>query len=259
MQDQPAPLRVFITGASSGIGAALARAYARRGAILGLVGRREEALHGLAHSLATMTRTYVVDVRQADALGTAAAAFTAEFGAPDVVIANAGVSYGTLTERAGDYDAFCEILATNVNGLAGTFAPFIPALQERRRGTLVGIASVAGYRGLPGSEAYSASKAAAIVYLESLRIRLRAHGIAVVTISPGYIDTPMTRGNPYPMPFLLDADRAAAAMMRAIDRRARYTIVPWPMAIVARLLRLIPNAVWDRLMARAPHKPRKPQ
>lgn len=259
MAAAPTPLRVFITGASSGIGAALARGYARRGAVLGLVGRREAALRELAESLGTVTRPYVADVRMAEALADAAAAFTGEFGAPDVVIANAGVSYGTLTERADDYEAFREILATNVNGMAATFAPFIPALQERGDGTLVGVASVAGYRGLPGSEAYSASKAAAIVYLESLRIRLRAHGIAVITISPGYIDTPMTRGNPYPMPFLLDADRAAAAMIRAIDRRARYTIVPWPMAIVARLLRLIPNAVWDRLMARAPHKPRKPQ
>lgn len=250
-----APLRVFITGATSGIGAALAREYARHGAHLGLLGRRAPALQALASELPTVCHPYRADVRQLAEVEGAAADFVTRCGVPDVVIANAGVSYGTLTERAGDHDAFCEIMATNVNGMAATFAPFIGPMRQRGHGTLVGIASVAGYRGLPGAEAYCASKAAAIAYLESLRVRLRASGVAVLTVSPGYIDTPMTRGNPYPMPFLMDADVAAARIRVAIARQARYTILPWPMAVVARLLRVIPDALWDRLLARAPHKP----
>lgn len=256
MAAEPA-LRVVITGASSGIGAALARAYAHRGATLGLIARRHEALQAVAAGLATTTALYPADVRDATALRAAADDFCARFGVPDIVIANAGISYGTLTELVEDYGVFREVMEVNVNGMVATFAPFIEAMRARGHGTLVGMGSVAGYRGLPGAEAYCASKAAAIAYLESLRVRLCPAGIHVVTLNPGYIDTPMTRHNPYPMPFLLHVDEAAALMVRAIDRGARSAVLPWPMAIVARLLRLIPDRLWDRALARAPHKPRK--
>ena len=121
---------------------------------------------------------------------------------------------------------------------------------------LVGIASVAGIRGLPGAEAYSASKAAAFVYLESLRLEMRPYGIKVVTIAPGYIATPMTAVNRYKMPFLLAADEAAARFAKAIERGVSYTVIPWPMGIVAKILRLLPDRLYDRLFERAPRKAR---
>jgi short-subunit dehydrogenase len=249
--------RVFITGASSGIGESLARAYAARGATLGLVARRAERLEGLAGSLGTTVATWSADVRDADALATAAREFTGRFGAPDVVIANAGVSAGNLTELADDVETVQWILDVNVVGMVKTFQPFLEAMRARGAGTLVGIASVAGIRGLPGAGAYSASKAATISYLESLRVELRGSGVKVVTIAPGYIRTPMTAKNPYAMPFMLEADEAVRRFLRAIDAGMSYTVIPWQMGVVATLLRLLPNAVFDRAFAGAKRKPRR--
>jgi short-subunit dehydrogenase len=249
---------VFITGASSGIGAALARHFAAEGARVGLFARRQAELDALAAALPSgRAVTYAGDVRDAAALAAAAADFIGRFGAPDIVIANAGVSRGTLTGHAEDLPAFRAVLDTNVAGLVHTFHPFLAAMQSAGHGALVGIASVAGFRGLPGSGAYSASKAAAIAYLESLRLEQRGTGVAVVTVCPGYIATPMTARNPYPMPFLLDADEAARLIARAIDRRRRFYVLPWQMALVARLLRLLPRPLYDALFARAPRKPRR--
>jgi short-subunit dehydrogenase len=129
-------------------------------------------------------------------------------------------------------------------------------MTEARRGTLVGIASVAGVRGLPGSAAYSASKAAALAYLESLRVEMRPFGVAVVTIAPGYIRTPMTAHNPYPMPFLMDADRFAEKAAGAIARKVRFAVFPWPMRIVAALLGCLPRWLYDLVFEKAPRKPR---
>jgi short-subunit dehydrogenase len=148
------------------------------------------------------------------------------------------------------------VFDTNVLGIVNTFAPFMGAMRERRRGVLVGIASIAGFRGIPGSSAYSASKAAAIAYLESLRVELRGSGVAVVTVCPGYIATPMTAGNPYPMPFLMQPDVAARKIAHAIDRRKRFYVLPWPMALAGRVLRVLPRPIYDRVFARAPRKPR---
>lgn len=257
------PLRVFVTGASSGIGAALARYYARSGAAVGLAARREEDLRKLAEEVSALggeASIYPLDVTDAAALAAAAEAYVSRFGVPDIVIANAGVSAGTLTEHREDLAVFRQIMDTNVLGMAATFAPFIAGMREApgaatRR--LVGIASVAGIRGLPGAEAYSASKAAAIAYLESLRLEMRLSGIKVVTIAPGYIATPMTEVNPYHMPFLLQADEAARRFAAAIARGVSYTVIPWQMGIVAKLLRVLPNAVYDRLFVNAPRKPRQ--
>jgi short-subunit dehydrogenase len=171
------------------------------------------------------------------------------------VIANAGVSRGTLTEHAEDATAFQEVMDSNVLGMVHTFAPFIAAIRTSR-GVLVGIASVAGFRGLPGAGAYSASKAAAITYLESLRLELAGTGVAVVTICPGYVATPMTAGNPYPMPFLMKPMRAARLIARAIARRRRFYVLPWQMAIAGWVLRRLPRPLYDRLFANAPRKPR---
>jgi len=250
--------RVIITGASSGIGAALARAYAARQTTLGLIARRAGALKELAAEFSTPHEIYALDVRDSAAMRAAAHAFITLHGSPDIVIANAGVSTGTLTELPEDLAAFKDVLDINVLGMVYTFQPFIDAMRAAGRGTLVGIASVAGYRGLPGAAAYSASKAAAISYLESLRVELRASGIKVITICPGYIATPMTAKNPYPMPFILSADQAARAMLDIIDSGKTFAVIPWQMAIVARVLRVLPNWLYDRLFGNAPRKPRSP-
>lgn len=249
--------KVFITGASSGIGEALAVYYAQQGAQLGLVGRRAERLAELNDRLGGQHACYALDVSHAEALHDAAQDFINRFGPPDIVIANAGVSAGTLTEHEEDLAVFRRIMDINVFGMAATFSPFIPTMKAaggQRR--LCGIASVAGIRGLPGAEAYSASKAAAIAYLESLRLELRPAGIPVVTIAPGYIETPMTAVNPYPMPFLLPAAEAAKRFAAAIDAGTSYTVIPWQMGWVAKLLRLMPNWLYDRLFTNAPRKPR---
>jgi NAD(P)-dependent dehydrogenase (short-subunit alcohol dehydrogenase family) len=250
-------LKVFITGASSGIGEALAVYYAARGATLGLAARRGAALDALNQRLGGHHACYALDVADAPALHAAAADFMARFGAPDIVIASAGVSAGTLSEYAEDLAVFRRILEINVFGTAATFAPFIPAMKTaggRRR--LVGFASVAGIRGLPGAEAYSASKAAVSAYLESLRLEMRPYGIKVVNIAPGYIKTPMTAVNGYRMPFLLPVDQAAARFAAVIARGTSYTVIPWPMGIVAKLLRILPDWLYDRLFTSAPRKPR---
>jgi hypothetical protein len=256
-------LRVFITGASSGIGAALARRYAERGACLGLVARRIDVLRELAASLPNPERhhCYALDVADHAALAAAAAEFIVATGGADVVIANAGISQGTLTEYSEDLPVFERIIATNLTATVATFAPFIATMRQQAAAgqacRLVGIASVAGIRGLPGAGAYSASKSAVITYCESLRVELRDSGIRVVTIAPGYIDTPMTRINPYPMPFLLPADVFAERAFKAIDAGVSYRVIPWQMGVVAKLMRFLPNRVFDALSSRAGRKPRQ--
>jgi len=252
------PLKVFITGASSGLGLALAEEYARQGATLGLVARRGDPLAAFARRFPALSiSVYSVDVRDAAALASAAESFIAAHGCPDIVIANAGISQGAVTGH-GDLAAFRNVMDINYFGMVATFEPFVGPMTAARHGTLVGIASVAGVRGLPGSGAYSASKSAAIKYLESLRVELRPQRVSVVTIAPGYIRTPMTVHNPYPMPFLMDASRFAAHAARAISRRRAFRVIPWQMGIVARLLHVMPRWLYDRLFEKAPRKPRTP-
>jgi short-subunit dehydrogenase len=251
------PLRVFITGASSGLGAALAEYYANRGAVVGLLARRAQPLAALVARFPATAAAYVADVTDSVAVQQAAADFVSRYGPPDVVIANAGVSVGTLSEDADDLAAFRRVMDVNVYGVAASFQPFVAVMRARSSGTLVGIASIAGFRGLPGASAYSASKAAAITYLESLRTELMGSGVAVVTICPGYVRTPMTAANPYRMPFILDAEEAARRFARAIAAKRRLAVIPWPMAIVACVLRLLPGWLYEKLFAHAPRKPRK--
>jgi short-subunit dehydrogenase len=248
--------RIVITGASAGIGEALARHYAGPDTLIGLVARRREPMQALASSLPGRFEIYALDVSEGAAMERAAREFCSRHGAPDLVIANAGVSIGTHGDDPADVEKLRRVLEVNVTGLAATLAAFAPAMRAERRGVLCGIASVAGFRGLPGAGAYSASKAAAIAWLEALRVELVGSGVSVVTICPGYIDTPMTQVNRYRMPFLLPADEAARRIARAIAARRRLAVIPWQMALVAALLRLAPPWLYDRLAARAPRKPR---
>ena len=249
-------MKVFITGASSGIGHALARHYLECGAIVAVCARRRELLQVLATEFSEQVHCYTLDVRDASAMQQAADHFMAQVGVPDIVIANAGVSRGTLTEFVEDEDVFQNVMDINVLGMVKTFQPFLVAMREAKRGTFVGIASVAGLRGLPGSGAYSASKAAAISYLESLRVELHGSGVKVVTLCPGYIRTPMTDVNTYPMPFILDAKVAARRMARRIACGSSMAVVPWQMGVVGWVLKRLPNWLYDRLFAKAPHKAR---
>jgi len=253
--------RVFITGASSGIGAALARAYASQGAVLGLVARRRDVLEQIRNSLEHPERhhLYCLDVTDYAALHAAAERFMDTEGGVDVVIAAAGISQGTLSEYIEDLPVFERIMAINVNATVATFMPFLASMRAQARPDLcrlVGIASVAGIRGLPGAEAYSASKAAVISYCESLRVELRASGIKVVTIVPGYIDTPMTQVNHYRMPFLMPVEQFARCALATIAAGSSYRVIPWQMGVVAKLLRCLPNAIYDWAFSKAPHKKR---
>jgi short-subunit dehydrogenase len=250
-------VRVFITGASTGLGRALAFHYAKKGATLGLASRNGDALNALAAESATTAHAYPLDVRDAPALQEAAADFVARCGGVDIVIANAGISAGTDSAAPEDLQVFRDVIDINVTGMANTFQPFIGSMREAGAGTLAGIASVAAYRGLPGAGAYSASKAAAVTYLEALRVELHGSGVHVLTVAPGYIATPMTARNPYRMPFLMSAETAAATIARLVEARRSYAVIPWQMAIVARALGVLPNALYDRLFARAPRKPRR--
>ncbi|MFJ2988060.1 SDR family oxidoreductase [Collimonas sp. NPDC087041] len=256
--------RVFITGASSGIGAALAQYYAEQGAALGLVARRQPVLEQLLASLPhpERHRLYALDVNDHAALTAAAEDFIAAGEGVDVVIASAGISQGTLTEYAEDQQVFEQVFATNVLATVATFTPFIATMKRqaqsgRRDLRLVGVGSVAGIRGLPGAGAYSGSKAAVISYCESLRVELRDSGIKVVTIVPGYIDTPMTQVNHYKMPFLMPVSQFAAKTGAAVERGSSYQVIPWQMGVVAKLLRLLPNWLYDFAFSKAPHKARK--
>ena len=244
-------MKIIISGASSGIGEALARHYAGAGNILGLVSRRAPQV-----DLSETTLFFPVDVTDTSAMASAANDFIHQFGAPDLVIANAGVSVGTHGDELSDVEKLRRVLDVNVAGMAATLAAFAPAMRQAGRGTLVGIASVAGFRGIPGSGAYSASKSAAITWLESLRAELYGTGVSVVCICPGYIDTPMTRVNRHRMPFLLPADEFARRMARAVAAKRRLAVIPWQMAAVSVLLRMLPGWLYDRLSAHAPRKPR---
>jgi short-subunit dehydrogenase len=257
-------MHIFITGASSGIGKALAlecaSRYANTGLTLGLVARRLSELQLLADELLEKYKVnsavYALDVRDSAALQAAAQDFMVRYDVPDVVIANAGVSRGTLTEDNDDIKAIQAIFDINVMGMVHTFNPFIVAMKRVRKGQLVGVASVAGIRGIPGSGAYSASKTAVISYCESLRAEMQHFNIAVSTIAPGYIRTPMTDLNQYKMPFLMDADVFAQRFVNAVEAKVRFKIIPWQMGVIARIMRLIPPFLWDFAMKKAPHKKR---
>jgi short-subunit dehydrogenase len=251
---------VFITGASSGIGQALAWRYHQAGWRLALAARRTHEIEQWARERqlpADRWAVYSADVADTESIVAAGRACIERQGVPDAVIANAGISIGMDTACREDLDVMARTYATNNVGLAATFHPFVEAMQRRGSGRLVGIASVAGIRGLPGHGAYCSSKAAVISYCESLRGELRASGVKVVTIVPGYVDTPLTRTNRYSMPFLMKPEDFADRAFRAIEAGKSWSVIPWQMGVVAKLLRLLPNALFDKVLAGRPRKQRQ--
>ena len=251
---------VFITGASSGIGQALAHRYHQAGFRLALVARRTSEVKTWASAQKISPESYEIysaDVSVTDSIVAAGRDCIARQGVPDVVIANAGISVGMDTAVLSDIDVMARTFATNNIGMAATFQPFVDAMVQRGSGTLVGIGSVAGIRGLPGHGAYCASKAAVISYCESLRGELRPHGVRVVTVSPGYIDTPLTQQNRYSMPFLMQPADFADRAFRTIQAGVSYRVIPWQMGVVAKLLRMLPNPLFDKVLAGRPRKRRQ--
>ncbi len=254
------PPLAFITGASSGIGQALALRFAREGWRLALVARRGAELQAWVDGQglpADRACVYAADVRDVRSIVDAGKACLAAQGVPDVVVASAGISVGIDTADFNDLEVLRATFETNNIGMAATFHPFLEAMRQRGSGRLVGIASVNGIRGLPGHGAYCASKAAAISYCESLRGECRSSGVKVVTLLPGYIDTPLTRGNRYSMPFLMPADAFAERAFAAIVAGDSYRVIPWQMGVLAKLLRLLPNAVFDRALSKRQRKQRQ--
>lgn len=250
---------VYITGASSGLGQAMALRYYQAGWRLALVARRAAELHSWAVAQDLAPERYAVygaDVSDIESITTAGRECIAKQGLPDVVIANAGVSIGIDSAIYEDLAVMQRLYATNNIGMAATFQPFIKAMNERRSGTLVGISSVAAIRGLPGHAAYCSSKAAVVSYCESLRGECRPHGVKVVTIGPGYVATPLTSKNRYGMPFLMQPEDFADQAFKAISAGVTYRVIPWQMGVVAKLLRVLPNWLYDRVLAGRPRKHR---
>jgi short-subunit dehydrogenase len=255
---------VFITGASSGIGQALALRFYEAGYALALVARRTEEVQSWAgrKKIATdLYEVYSADVSRVDSIISAASECVRKQGLPDVVIANAGISIGMDSGIRSDLDVMAQTFATNNIGMAATFHPFIDAMVKRKTGKFVGIASVAGIRGLPGHGAYCSSKAAVVSYCESLRGDMRAetgkNGVQVITIAPGYVATPLTESNKYSMPFLLQPEEFAERAFAAIEQGVSYRVIPWQMGLVAKILRLLPDWLFDRLFAGRPRKKRR--
>jgi short-subunit dehydrogenase len=251
---------VLITGASSGIGAAMVKRYAALGWRVALVSRRADVLHETAAAAGLTQERYRVlacDMREVSAWRALAAQLIAEWGCPDVVIANAGISIGVSIEEEDDYAVFSNVMNTNWLGMIATLQPFIALMRHRRSGMLVGIASVAGIRGLAGHAAYSASKSATIKSLESLRLEMRGTGVNVVTLCPGYIATPLTSKNPFSMPFLMQPEAFAERAVKAIEQGVAYRTIPWQMGVVSKLLHFAPIALYDRVLSGRERKPRQ--
>jgi NADP-dependent 3-hydroxy acid dehydrogenase YdfG len=246
--------RVFLTGASSGIGEALALDLATRGAVLGLVARRKEMLDDLVErcmAAGGKALSFALDVADADALRTAADRFRAEFDHIDVMIANAGISGGNDECRAFVPYAVKTVIDTNLMGAVNAVGAVLPEMLERGSGHLVAISSLAGFRGLPKSAAYSASKAAMTAYFESVRLDVQGRGVAVTIIQPGFIRTPLTGGRKAKMPFLMELDDALPYFRKAIEKKKRFAAFPWPLATLVRIARLLPAKWYDAAAGRA--------
>lgn len=245
------PMHIFLTGASSGIGAAVARAYGRSGPHrFTLLARREAELEALATELRAVQQEAFVapcDVTDAVAVQQVVDAAEARFGPIDVVFANAGIGEPASAKRLKAHEV-ARTMRVNFEGCTNVFCAVLPSMLARGQGHIAAVSSIAGFRGLPGSGPYCASKAALSMMLESMRFELVPLGIAVTTVHPGFVTTPMTARNRFPMPFLWSAERAAAYIVTRMPRRPREINFPWPMVLVMRLARLIPNAIYDRIM-----------
>ncbi|MDF1562471.1 MAG: SDR family NAD(P)-dependent oxidoreductase [Deltaproteobacteria bacterium] len=240
----------LITGASSGLGAGLAHRFAQKGTRVFALARREDKLAELREASGEKIEPVVLDVSDTDALVAKIRELDAACGGLDLIIANAGVGKTKKASRI-DWENWVEpTLRVNVLGAIATLTAVLPRMVEERRGHLVGVSSIAAIRGLPGSGAYSASKAALSTYLETLRVDLKSKGITVTTLEPGFVKTPLTEGGKQPMPFLMELEPALDAMMNAIEKKKGHLAFPWTLASAAGMGRMIPRSLYSLLVGR---------
>ncbi len=247
-----APRTAFITGATSGIGRALALHLASKGTAVGLSGRRAELLEEVAQQVRAQggnARVYPLDVADAERTTATLRRADDEMGGLDLVVANAGCGRTRWSGKL-QWEDCSETIGVNVTGAVATLIAVVPRMVERKSGHLVGISSLAGYRGLPKQAAYCASKAFLSTFLETLRIDLHSEGVKVTDVRPGFVRTPMTASHKFKMPFLVEADHAAEEIVSGIDRGASVVAFPWQLATVSRSTRLIPNGLYDRAVTR---------
>lgn len=248
---------IFLTGASSGIGEALALALAKRGAVLGLMARREEELRDLAkrcEKAGGTARVFPCDVSHATGVREAADNFREEFGRIDILIANAGIGGNNAETRALEPDAVKKVIDVNLLGAVNSVHAVLPHMLESGRGHLVAISSLAGIRGLPKSAAYSASKAGMTAFFESVRLDVQHKGIDVTVIQPGFIKTPLTAGRANKMPYLMELDDAIPHFIRAIEKKKKFAAFPWQLATLVRAGRIFPAWLYDRIAGRANYR-----
>ena len=248
---------VFLTGASSGIGEALAIALAKKGATLGLLARREELLAEIAAKCEVeggKASIFPCDVVDSDGVAAAANKFRDEFGHIDIMIANAGIGGNNKETRDYEPTAVKKLIDINLLGAVNTIHAVLPQMLERGSGHLVAISSLAGFRGLPKSAAYSASKAAMTAFFESVRLDVAERGIDVTIIQPGFIRTPLTAGREKKIPFLMDLDDAIPHFVRAIENKKKFAAFPWQLATIVRLGKIMPASIYDRIAGRARYR-----
>jgi short-subunit dehydrogenase len=248
---------VFLTGASSGIGEALAIDLAKRGATLGLVARRREMLEDLAdrcRKAGGQARVFPLDVTDESAVYEAAEEIRSEFGRIDVLIANAGISGNDEETKTYTPRAVRQVIDTNLMGAVNAIHAVVPQMVERGSGQLVAISSLAGFRGLPRSAAYSASKAAMTAFFESVRLDVAPKGVAVTIIQPGFIKTPLTAGRANKMPFIMELEDSIPHFINAIEKRKKFAAFPWQLATVVRAGKFMPAWMYDRIAGRAKYR-----
>lgn len=246
---------ILITGASSGIGHALALHYAAPKRILFLMGRDLKRLSTLAQNCqkkGATVHTAALDVTDKNAMTDILQKWNHQQPI-DLVIANAGISQKGIETR----DCVEKVLATNINGVINTIYPFIPEMKEKKSGHIAIVSSLAGFRGMPTAVSYSASKNAVRALGDALRPELKAHNVFMTVICPGFIRTPLTDSNPFPMPFLMTAETAATRIAHAIAKRKKRYVFPWPMAFMTWLMASLPLCITDPIITRAAHKKRK--
>ena len=240
----------IITGASSGIGEAVAIALAQRGWKVGLIARREDRLQALKARIGEDAAIAAADVTDRAGLEAAIAQLQQTLGPCDLMLANAGIGE-TVSGTRFSTDAALKVIDVNVNGVIHAIGAVIPQMVERGSGHVAVVSSVAGYRGLPGFGAYSASKAAVTNFFEAQRGELIPRGIAVTSIHPGYVETPLTDTNNFSMPFIIPAEKAARIMANGLEKRKKEINYPWQMANLMRLARVLPNWAWDLAVSKA--------
>jgi short-subunit dehydrogenase len=243
---------VVITGASSGMGRDLAVLLASWGSKVALVARRQSLLDEVSaecEGAGGATLPFVGDVTDEDAMHRVRDEVFAKWGFADIVIANAGVG-GLNPADNFSLEVHRKVVEINCIGLANTLMPFVPSMVERKRGHLVGISSLAAFRGLPNAASYSSSKAAQMVFLESMRVDLRKHHVAVTCIHPGFIESPMTDHDEFRMPFKMNTRESSMLIAKAIKGRKASYLYPWPMRIATSINKHLPRFLYDTLVPR---------